>query len=145
MKTTPLPLPPDDTQQGSLTIQRPHPMMGRILSTQHYSSCTVLTIATTHAVSECCLSCSCPCPAPRVYPLPARMSRRLRGGLPVGGHGDVFSGGSSWTVTGPLFDLPDLLVFSCSFARPMINMHAFRRRHPTRTGLTGMLTSDQLP
>jgi hypothetical protein len=29
----------------------------------------------------CCLSCSFPCPpAPRVYPLPARTSRRLRGG-----------------------------------------------------------------
>ena len=34
----------------------------------------------------------------------------LEGGSPVGGHGDVFGGGSSWTVTGPLFDLPDLLV-----------------------------------
>ena len=27
------------------------------------------------------------------------------GGSPVGGHGDVFSGGSTWTVTGPLFSL----------------------------------------
>ena len=35
----------------------------------------------------------------------------LEGGSPVGGHGDVFSGGSPWTVTGPLPDLPDLLVF----------------------------------
>ena len=26
------------------------------------------------------------------------------GGSPVGGHGDVFTGGSPWTVTGPLFD-----------------------------------------
>ena len=34
----------------------------------------------------------------------------LEGGSLVGGHGDVFSGGSPWTVTGPLFDLPDLLV-----------------------------------
>ena len=40
----------------------------------------------------------------RVYPLPARTSRRL-GGASVGGHGDVFSGGSPWTVTGPFFDL----------------------------------------
>ena len=46
----------------------------------------------------------------RVYPLPARTSRCL-GGSPVGGHGDVFRGGSPWTVTGPLFDLPDLLGF----------------------------------
>ena len=38
----------------------------------------------------------------------------LEGGSPVGGHGDVFSGGSPWTVTGPLFDLFDLLVFSCA-------------------------------
>ena len=30
----------------------------------------------------------------------------LEGGSPVGGHGDVFSGGSPWTVTGPLPDLP---------------------------------------
>jgi len=28
------------------------------------------------------------------------------GGSPVGGHGDVFSGGSPWTVTGHLHDLP---------------------------------------
>ena len=34
----------------------------------------------------------------------------LQGGPPVGGHGDVFGGGSPWTVTGPLFILPDLLV-----------------------------------
>ena len=30
----------------------------------------------------------------------------LEGGSPVGGHGDVFSGGSPWTVTGHLPDLP---------------------------------------
>jgi hypothetical protein len=54
------------------------------------------------------LSCRCPCPAPRDYPLPARTSRRPRGGSLLGGHGDVSAGGSSWTVTGPLscFDLP---------------------------------------
>ena len=34
----------------------------------------------------------------------------LEGGSLVGGHGDVFGGGSPWTVTGPLLDLPDLLV-----------------------------------
>ena len=33
------------------------------------------------------------------------------GGSLVGGHGDVFSGGSPWTVTGPLPDLPDLFSF----------------------------------
>ena len=50
----------------------------------------------------------------RVYPLPARTSRRL-GGSPVGGHGDVFSGGSSWTVTRPLLDfVVDLFALSCS-------------------------------
>ena len=32
------------------------------------------------------------------------------GGSPVGGHGDVFSGGSPWTVTGPLLDLSCSLV-----------------------------------
>ena len=49
----------------------------------------------------------------------ARTSRRL-GGPSVGGHGDVFSGGSPWTVTGPFFDLlvilpidpPSILQFS---------------------------------
>jgi hypothetical protein len=34
----------------------------------------------------------------------------LEGGSPVGGHGDVFSGGSPWTVTCPLHDLLVLLV-----------------------------------
>jgi hypothetical protein len=34
----------------------------------------------------------------------------LEGGSSVGGHGDVFSGGSPWTVTGPLPDLLVLLV-----------------------------------
>jgi hypothetical protein len=34
-------------------------------------------------------------------------------GSPVGGHGDVFSGGSPWTVTGPLLDLLVLLSFLC--------------------------------
>ena len=51
------------------------------------------------------------------------------GGSPVGGHGDVFSGGSLWTVTGPLFNLLDLLVLSCS---PII-------LQLKRKGLTGML------
>ena len=37
------------------------------------------------------------------------------GGSPVGGHGDVFSGGSPWTVTGPLLDfVVDLFALSCS-------------------------------
>ena len=38
------------------------------------------------------------------------------GGSPVGGHGDVFSGGSTWTVTGPLscFDFSVSLCFACS-------------------------------
>ena len=62
----------------------------------------------------------------------------------VGGHGDVFSGESPWTVTGPLFDLLDLLVFSCSLVMLMLDLNAFHRRQPTRTGLTGMLTSAQL-
>jgi hypothetical protein len=35
----------------------------------------------------------------------------LEGGSLVGGHGDVFSGGSPWTVTGPLHDLHVLLGF----------------------------------
>ena len=34
----------------------------------------------------------------------------LEGGSPVGGHGDIFSGGSPWTVTCPLPDLLVLLV-----------------------------------
>ena len=34
----------------------------------------------------------------------------LEGGSSVDGHGDVFGGGLPWTVTGPLLDLPDLLV-----------------------------------
>ena len=66
------------------------------------------------------------------------------GGSTVGGHGDVFSGGSLWTVTGPLFDLLDLLVFTCSLVMLMFDLNAFSRRQPTRTGLTGMLTSAQL-
>ena len=37
----------------------------------------------------------------------------LEGGSPVGGHGDVFSGGSPWTVTGPLHDLLVLLIREC--------------------------------
>ena len=66
------------------------------------------------------------------------------GGSPVGGHFDVFSGGSLWTVTGKLFDLLDLLVFSCSLVMLMLDLNVFRRRQPARTGLTGMLTSAQL-
>ena len=66
-------------------------------------------------------------------------------GSPVGGRSDVFSGGSPWTVTGPLFDLLDLLVFTCSLVMVWARfLYAFRRRQPTRTGLTGMLTSAQL-
>ena len=54
---------------------------------------------------------------------PASESTRCRrarhaalGGSPVGGHSDVFSGGSLWTVTGrPLFDLYcPLLVLLCA-------------------------------
>ena len=41
------------------------------------------------------------------------------GGSPVGGHGDVFSGMSTWTVTGPLFSLHcSLLVLLCALIRP---------------------------
>ena len=47
------------------------------------------------------------------------------GGSPVGGHSDVFSGGSLWTVTGPLFDLLDLLVFSCSPVMVMLDLKVF--------------------
>ena len=47
-------------------------------------------------------------------------------------------------MTGPLLDLPDLLVILL-FARPMLDLHAFRRRHLTNAGVTGMLTPDQLP
>ena len=68
----------------------------------------------------------------------------LEGGSPVGGHGDVFSGGSLWTVTGPLFNLFDLLIFSGSLVMLMLDLNAFSRRQLTRTGLTGMLTSAQL-
>ena len=45
---------------------------------------------------------------------------------------------------GPLFDLFDLLVFSCSLVMHMLDLNAFRRRHPTRTALMGILTSAQL-
>ena len=70
------PVPPDDTRQGSLNVQRPrlHPFNNTTLPLlhrpdhRHNTPCVY------------CLSCSCPCPAPRVYPLPARTSRRLRGG-----------------------------------------------------------------
>ena len=34
----------------------------------------------------------------------------------VGGHGDVFRGGSPWTVTGPWLDLHDLLVLHLKVA-----------------------------
>ena len=98
--TTPV---PDATQQGILsmtiysismttTTVRPvvpflyHPMTldkafnsSSLSMTRHCRSCTVMTITTTHFASVVCLV-FCPCPAPRVYPLPARTSRRLRGG-----------------------------------------------------------------
>ena len=48
----------------------------------------------------------------------------LEGGSPVGGHGDVFSGGSPWTVTCPLPDLLVLLVSLVHF------LPAFRNRNP---------------
>jgi hypothetical protein len=56
------------------------------------------------------------------------------GGSPVGGHGDVFSGGSPWTVTDPLFDLHDLLVLCRSFVRSMFKLHKFGRRPPRTQG-----------
>ena len=34
------------------------------------------------------------------------------GGSSVGGHGDVFSGGSTWSVTGPLFDYRSISICS---------------------------------
>jgi hypothetical protein len=79
---------PDDTQLGPLTVHRPH----------RHCHCTTLRRSAGHFLNittlpplfrpdhrhntpcTCCLPCSCPCPAPRVYPLPARTSRRLRGG-----------------------------------------------------------------
>ena len=66
------------------------------------------------------------------------------GGSPVGGHSDIFSRGSLWTVTGPLFHVLDLLVFSCSLVMLMFDLNVFSRRQLTRTGMTGMLTSAQL-
>ena len=75
-ETTPLPIPLHDTRQGSLNVYRPRlrPLKDTTLplmsSPDHHRN----TLCT------CCLPCSCPCPAPRVYPLPARTSRRLRGG-----------------------------------------------------------------
>ena len=102
VQTTPLLLPPADTQQGSQNVQRPH------MHPLHDTTPPIL-YSPDHCYNTpclCCLSCSYTCLAPRVYPLPARTSRRLRGGSPVGGHGDVFSGGSPWTVTGHLLDLP---------------------------------------
>ena len=41
------------------------------------------------------------------------------GGSPVGGHGDVFGGGSLWTVTGPLLDL------SCSLVTGMLKLNLY--------------------
>ena len=46
----------------------------------------------------------------------------LGGGSPVGGHGDVFSGGSPWTVTGPLLDLPDLLLLRIFLATQLMRL-----------------------
>ena len=65
-----------DTRQGSLTVQRPHP-------TPLAATTLPLLYPPDYCYPTnciCCVSCSCPCPAPRVYPLPARTSRRLRGG-----------------------------------------------------------------
>jgi hypothetical protein len=72
-------------------------------------SCTVLTIAIPPTASVVFLALV-------LARLPAstrcrRARQAAQGGSLVGGHGVVFSGGSPWTVTGPLFDLPDLLVF----------------------------------
>jgi hypothetical protein len=51
-----------------------------------------------------------PLPGSPRLPVASAHVTPLRRGSQVGGHGDVFSGGLQWTVTGPLFDLPDLLV-----------------------------------
>ena len=71
----------------------------------------------------------------RLYVWLQRLHQRCRrarhavcGGSLVGGHGDVFSGGSLWTVvavTGPLFDLLDLLVLSCSPVMLMLDLKWF--------------------
>jgi hypothetical protein len=121
---TTTPVTPEDTRQGSLNVQRPpshpHPINDTtqplLYSPDHYYNTLCI----------CCLSCSCPCPAPRIYPLPARTSGRL-GGSPVGGHGDIFSGGSPWTVTGPGHCSICLICsfFSRSFVRSMLKLHKF--------------------
>ena len=82
--------------------------------------------------------------APNASPI----NHRMPCGGPVGGHGDVFSGGVTmdrdckWPIVS--ICLLVLLVFTCSLVMLMFDLNAFRRRHPTRIGLTGMLTSAQL-
>ena len=87
-ETTPMPLPPDETRPGSLTVQRPH--------TPPFTPTTLLF---SHPPTYCshtpwppCVSCSCPCPA--LASTRCRRARHVaRGGWPVGGHGDVLAGG----------------------------------------------------
>ena len=112
-------------------MQRPHP---------HPFSATTLPLLypfdycyPTNCI--CCLSCSCPCQAPRVYPLPARTSRRLRGGSPVGGHGDVFSGGSPWTVTGPLFRMACFACFHLFTCHAHVRFECFQQASTHENGV----------
>ena len=99
-------MPPDDTRQGSLMVHRPrpHPFTDTTLPLLYRPNHCYNT------PSICCLSCS-PLPGSPRLPVPGAHVTPLEGGSPVGGHGDDFSGGSTWTVTGPLLDLPDLLGF----------------------------------
>jgi hypothetical protein len=69
--------------------------------TRHYRPCIILAIATTQFASVVCLALALAW-LPRL-PVAGAHVTPLEGGSPVGGHGDVFSGGSSWTVTGPLY------------------------------------------
>jgi hypothetical protein len=93
----------------------------------------------------CCLSCSCPCPAPRVYPLPARTSRRLRGGRQLAVTVTSFKrgGGSPWIVTGPLHDLHVLLCFFLFLLVHSLGTCSICTRYagvtPRPPGVTGML------
>ena len=99
-ETTPLPIPLHDTRQGFLNVQRSRP--------HRFSNAALPPLSRLdhrrNPLCICCLPCSCPCPAPRVY-VGAHVTPP-EGGSPVGGHGDVFIGGSPWTVTGHLLDLP---------------------------------------
>ena len=64
----------------------------------------------------------------------------LEGGSPVGGHGDVFSGGSPWTVTGHLPDLPCFARFL--LVHPLSTCYIYTRYAdvtPRPPGVMGML------